>query len=241
MHKNRLSHILFLILATLICSDAILIHAVQKRPTHMARRSSPAKPSREVQQRLAIERVRIRDSIRKEFYKNSRKASVKKSPSRPIKRKRTQTKRSARKRTPQRTPSKKVFRWPVHPKNFWLSSYYGPRTVKGRKGFHSGIDLAATTGTRVSAAASGKVIEARYLSGYGKCIVIAHANRYKTRYAHLSRIVVRVGQRVKCGQLIGKVGATGHVSKNKTSRSASHLHFEVYRNGKRVNPSRYLG
>ncbi len=139
-----------------------------------------------------------------------------------------------------RLQKKKVFRWPVHPRNFWVSSYYGPRTLKGRKGFHSGVDLAAPTGTRVSAAASGKVTEARYSPGYGNFIMITHANGYKTRYAHLSRIMVKVGQWVRSGQLIGKVGATGKVTKNRSSKSASHLHFEVYSDGKRVNPFRYL-
>ena len=81
----------------------------------------------------------------------------------------------------------KIFSWPVDPKNFWLSSSFGPRTIQGHSGFHGGIDLAAPTGTDVYAAAPGKVVEAKYSSGYGNFIMIAHADGYKTRYAHLSR------------------------------------------------------
>ena len=139
-----------------------------------------------------------------------------------------------------RLQTQRIFRWPVHPKNFWLSSYYGPRTLHGRKGFHKGVDLAARTGTPVIAAAAGTIIEAKYAPGYGNYVMIDHKNGYKTRYAHLSRIIAKVGQRVSLGQLIGKVGATGKVTKNKSSKSASHLHFEVYRNGKHVNPFKYL-
>ena len=100
--------------------------------------------------------------------------------------------------------------------------------------------MAAPKGTPVVAAASGTVIEAKYSPGYGNFIVIKHPGGYKTRYAHLSRILSKIGQRVRVGQLIGKVGATGKVTKNKSSKSASHLHFEVYVNGKRENPFRYL-
>ncbi len=105
MHKNKLVHILFFVLATLFCSDTIQMHAAQKRPPHRIRKSSSAKPSREVQRRLAIERARIRDSIRKEFYQRSKKPA-KKSPSRPVTRKSTQPKRPPKK-VQKRAPAKK--------------------------------------------------------------------------------------------------------------------------------------
>ncbi len=134
-----------------------------------------------------------------------------------------------------------IFKWPVNPAKFWVSSYFGPRVLKGRKGFHKGVDMAASHGTPVVAAADGHVKEARYAPGYGNYILIIHPNGYKTRYAHLSKIRVRKGQRVRAGKLIANVGATGKVTKSKWGKSAAHLHFEVYRNGKRVNPFEYLG
>ncbi len=133
-----------------------------------------------------------------------------------------------------------VFVWPVDPTTFWISSYFGPRTIKGCKGFHQGIDMAASHGTPVVAAANGYVKEAQYAPGYGNYILLVHPGSYKTRYAHLSRIRVKKGQRVRAGQLIGNVGATGKVTKSKWGTSADHLHFEVYSKGKRVNPFSFL-
>lgn len=153
---------------------------------------------------------------------------------------RTQKRPVKRTRLRAQEQSEKIFIWPVDPKNFWLSSPFGPRTINGRSGFHGGIDLAAATGTDVYAAASGRVVEAKYSSGYGNYIMIAHADGYKTRYAHLSRSLVKTGQRVGAGHLIGKVGATGRVVKRSSSSSGSHLHFEVYRNGKWVDPIGYI-
>lgn len=135
---------------------------------------------------------------------------------------------------------KDVFRWPVDPSLFWISSYFGPRVLKGRKGFHQGIDMAAAHGTPVVAAADGYVKEAHYAPGYGNHILLVHPHSYKTRYAHLSKIRVKKGQRVRAGQLIGNVGATGKVTKSTWGTSASHLHFEVYSQGKRVNPFKFL-
>jgi murein DD-endopeptidase MepM/ murein hydrolase activator NlpD len=134
----------------------------------------------------------------------------------------------------------KIFSWPVDPKNFWLSSPFGPRTIRGKGGFHGGVDLAAPTGTDVYAAGSGKILESRYSPGYGNFIVVVHDNGYKTRYAHLSKSLVRAGQLVDEGDLIGKVGATGRVVKRKSSSSGAHLHFEVYRNGSWVDPVGYI-
>ena len=127
------------------------------------------------------------------------------------------------------------FIWPVDRSSFWISSFYGSRRKPDRSwGFHHGIDLAALKGTPVKAADSGIVVEAGVNTGYGNTIVIMHNNKYKTRYAHLHKIHVRVGQPVKKGQLIGQVGDTGLVRKR--GRYASHLHLEVYMHGKRVNP-----
>lgn len=131
-----------------------------------------------------------------------------------------------------------TIRWPLNKSQFWLSSFFGPRKkVDGSWGFHYGLDLAALKGTPVYAAAGGKVVEASYAPhGYGKFIVIMHDKKYKTRYAHLDKILVRVGQQVAVGQLIGNVGNTGLVR----GKNASHLHLEVMVYGKRINPLHVL-
>lgn len=131
------------------------------------------------------------------------------------------------------------FDWPVDLSLFWLSSVYGPRKhPRGGKRFHYGIDLAALRGTPVMAAASGTVIQAQAVPGYGNNVIIKHNNQYKTRYAHLHKMYVKKGQKVKQGQKIAAVGATGYV--RKSGRDASHLHFEIYSNGVHVNPLKYL-
>ena len=132
-----------------------------------------------------------------------------------------------------------VFSWPIDLQNFWLSSLFGPRRrPNGHVEFHHAIDMAACKGTPVKAAAAGKILLAQNMSGYGNCIMIEHNHRYKTRYAHLHRIMVRPGQIVKEGEVIGSVGDTGLV--RKSGRDASHLHFEVHQNGHRVNPLIFL-
>lgn len=136
--------------------------------------------------------------------------------------------------------SEDIFSWPIKRSSFWLSSLFGHRKkADGSKGFHYGIDMAALKGTPVYAASSGVVVEARNAHrGYGNTIVIKHNNKYKTRYAHLNAIHVRVGQRVQRGAHIGDVGDTGFV--RKSGKDASHLHFELYVFGERVNPLYYL-
>jgi murein DD-endopeptidase MepM/ murein hydrolase activator NlpD len=114
-------------------------------------------------------------------------------------------------------------------------SGYGMRMhpiYKVRK-FHSGCDFSAPTGTPVYATGEGVVRMADYDGGYGKCIEIDHGFGFVTKYAHLSAYSVKVGQKVKRGQMIGKVGNTG------TSVS-SHLHYEVIKNGQKVNPIGYF-
>ncbi len=132
-----------------------------------------------------------------------------------------------------------VLSWPIDRSQFWLSSPFGPRKKPdGSWGFHTGIDMAAVWGTLIKAAADGVVVEAGYAHAYGNRVVIMHASKIKTLYAHLAKIDVNVGDAVKKGDIIGKVGDTGHVRKR--GHDASHLHFEVYSAGKRVNPSYFL-
>ncbi len=116
-----------------------------------------------------------------------------------------------------------------------LSDKYGWRNhpVYRKRLFHAGIDVAAPRGAPIAAAMRGKVIYAGRRSGYGKMVILSHANGYSTRYAHCSSIIVKKGQIVKSGQLIARVGATGVATGN-------HLHFEVRKNGKTQNPQTYL-
>lgn len=132
-----------------------------------------------------------------------------------------------------------VFYWPIDISKFWLSSLFGPRKLSnGKISFHYAIDMAGAKGTPVKASASGKVILATYISGYGNCVMIVHNDHYKTRYAHLDSIAVQKGQFVSAGELIGTVGDTGSV--RKIGKDASHLHFEIYQDGIRVNPLKFL-
>ncbi len=131
------------------------------------------------------------------------------------------------------------FDWPIDLNNFWLSSLFGPRKRSGgRVEFHHAIDMAACKGTPIKAAAAGRVIFAQNHSGFGNCVMVEHNNRYKTRYAHLNRILTHVGQQVNQGDVIGTVGDTGLV--RKSGRDASHLHFEIHQDGRRVNPLAFL-
>ncbi len=127
-----------------------------------------------------------------------------------------------------RTPTG-MFTWPV-PGVKHVSSYYGMRWGK----LHKGIDISqgGVYGKTVVAAAGGKVTRAGWFSSYGYCIDIQHSNGYLTRYAHLSKINVRVGQSVSKGQAIGKVGNSGN-------STGPHLHFEIRLNGNTKNPMNY--
>lgn len=116
-----------------------------------------------------------------------------------------------------------------------ISSYYGYRIhpITGRRQFHDGLDIAAPQGNSVYAYTDGRVVEAGWNGGYGNCILIDHGDGLKTRYAHLSRIYVRVGQRVRTEERIGAIGSTGN-------STGPHLHFEVIKNGRTTNPLNYL-
>lgn len=123
---------------------------------------------------------------------------------------------------------------PINIKDFTMSSGYGVRRdpIYGSSKFRTGLDFAAKTGTPVFATADGKVTEAGRQSGYGNCIDISHGYNYLTRYAHLSEILVKPGQEVKRGEMIGKVGSTG-------KSTGSHLHYEVRFKDEPQNPVNY--
>ncbi len=112
----------------------------------------------------------------------------------------------------------------------WTSSFgYRTDPITGEQKLHKGMDFKAKYGESVFAAATGKVIFAGVSGGYGNLIQIHHANGYLTYYGHLSKILVKQGHRVRRGELIGKVGATGRVT-------GPHLHFEIRKNGRAINP-----
>lgn len=141
---------------------------------------------------------------------------------------------------PKRKNGDVSFSWPIERSNFWLSSLFGSRKKpNGTWGFHYGLDMAALRGTHVCAVGDGLVTEARFSQGYGNTVVITHSRKYRTRYAHLDKIVVKIGQKVKNRELIGVVGSTGLVWKSR-GRDPSHLHFEVHSFGKQVNPLSFL-
>ncbi|NVJ65602.1 MAG: M23 family metallopeptidase [Gammaproteobacteria bacterium] len=120
-------------------------------------------------------------------------------------------------------------------KKGWLSSPYGNRAdpFTGKKDWHPGIDFAALAGTEVVATAAGVVTTVGTKSGYGKFIEINHGDGYSTRYAHNKELLVKKGDMVKKGQVIAKVGNTGR-------STGPHVHYEIMRDGKKLNPYRYI-
>ncbi len=116
-----------------------------------------------------------------------------------------------------------------------LTSGFGRRTstIRGMTSYHLGVDWGTPVGTSVWASCGGQVTHAGWMSGYGYCIFINHPDGKQTRYAHLSRILVRSGQYVSQGEKIALSGNSG-VS------TGPHLHFEIRINGKAVNPLNYL-
>jgi len=122
--------------------------------------------------------------------------------------------------------------WPVRGQ---ITAGFGQRMdpFSGEGAFHPGVDISVPFGTRVDAAADGIVLEAGPESGYGNEILIDHGFGLTTKYGHLSRIFVVVGQEIKRGQVIGAVGMTGKTT-------GPHLHYEVHIHDAPVNPTRYL-
>lgn len=117
----------------------------------------------------------------------------------------------------------------------WLSSDFGWRTspFDGRRQFHKGIDFAGKAGSEILSVAGGVVTISGRRTGYGLMVEINHGNGYATRYAHNSKNLVREGETVKKGQSIAEMGTTGRSTGN-------HVHFEVLKNGRQINPIKFI-
>ena len=113
-----------------------------------------------------------------------------------------------------------------------ISSRYGVSS-KIRVSTHTGLDIAATTGTPIKVVADGTITFAAYSGSYGYLVKVDHGNGVETWYGHTSKILVKEGQEVKAGDTIALVGSTGN-------STGPHLHFEVRINGEHVNPQKYL-
>lgn len=116
-----------------------------------------------------------------------------------------------------------------------MSSTFGMRIdpFVGRPAMHTGIDFRGDVGEAVRATAIGTVASAGWSGGYGKMVEIDHGNGFATRYGHLSEIVVQVGEKVRLGQVVGRMGSTGR-------STGPHLHYETRTDGEAVDPQRFL-
>ena len=98
---------------------------------------------------------------------------------------------------------------------------------------HKGLDIKGPMGAPVKAMAKGKVVWAGPRGGFGNCIILKHGNGFETLYGHLSKILVSSGQQIEIAQQIGSIGSTGR-------STGPHLHYEVHRNGQKINPQSFL-
>jgi murein DD-endopeptidase MepM/ murein hydrolase activator NlpD len=116
-----------------------------------------------------------------------------------------------------------------------ISSRFGTRNdpLLGGLAHHSGMDFRAPMGSSARATASGKVVKAGWNGGYGRMVEIDHGNGFTTRYAHLSKITVKEGQRISAGHEVGKVGSSGR-------STGPHLHYEIRKDGDAVDPIRFI-
>jgi murein DD-endopeptidase MepM/ murein hydrolase activator NlpD len=122
--------------------------------------------------------------------------------------------------------------WPTYG---WLTGTFGgrPDPFTGEPAFHQGLDISTEKGQPVYATANGIIDSAAYTGDYGNLITVRHDFGLATRYGHLSRFAVKVGQPVKRGDVIGYVGSTGR-------STGAHLHYEIVANGKLINPLQLL-
>lgn len=124
--------------------------------------------------------------------------------------------------------------WPLRGK---ITSDYGvrknPFNKKRKSEFHAGIDIKGAYGTAIRSAGSGTVISKGYKRGYGNTVIISHGYGYTSQYAHCSKLLVNVGQKVKKGEIIARVGSSGR-------STGPHLDFRISKNGEWINPKKIL-
>lgn len=127
------------------------------------------------------------------------------------------------------------FRWPLYEsQKYYISSYFGYRNGPfAGKEHHNGVDIVVPKGTSILASAGGVVTRSEYASVFGNVVVITHGNGLQTLYCHCSKRLVSVGDKVKQGDVIAKVGSTGQ-------STGPHLHFAFILNGSYVNPEKYI-
>jgi len=120
-------------------------------------------------------------------------------------------------------------------KKGWISSFFGKRAdpFSGRRTMHVGVDFAGRRHSEVVAVAAGVVRRSGVNSGFGKLVEVNHGNGYTTRYAHNSKNLVKVGEKVKKGQTIALMGSTGRTT-------GHHVHFEILKDGKAINPLKFI-
>lgn len=119
--------------------------------------------------------------------------------------------------------------------NGWVSSGFGYRSdpFTGKRSWHGGVDYAGREGTEVNAVSEGLVVFAGWRTGYGLMVDIRHGGGFMTRYGHLKQMLVKVGEEVGKGEPVGLLGSTGRAT-------GPHVHFEVIKNGRQVNPTNYV-
>ena len=120
-------------------------------------------------------------------------------------------------------------------KKGWMSSGFGQRIdpITGKQAWHNGVDFAGKDGADVIAVAAGVVVYSGPRSGYGKMVEINHGSGYSTRYGHHKALTVKAGDIVRKGEVIGLMGSSGR-------STGPHVHFEVFKNGRIVDPASYI-
>lgn len=136
--------------------------------------------------------------------------------------------------TPHHEPSAILFEWPVAARG--INSLFGYRKdpMDGARRFHAGVDLDASYGEVIRAAAPGTVAWASWYKGHGRQVVIEHVGGFRSSYSHLAQTLVQEGDQVRQGQPIGQLGSSGR-------STGPHLHFEISRHGAPLDPLDILG
>lgn len=213
--------------------DLVLLPGIQAKTTYdrlLQIREAERKAREEEERRLAEERRQREEARRKQQEARRKQQEEQRRLEQQARTRQQQVQSQPRLRRANAVVAAAGYRWPMT--NFTITTYYGRRGVFQR--FHTGIDLAAPTGTPIYAARAGQVDTAGWSRfGYGLHVILDHGGAQETLYGHMSRIAVRPGQWVARGDLIGYVGSTGW-------STGPHLHFEVRVGGAARNPMAYL-